>query len=282
VDVKGAAERKDRHTIASRVFVLVSDDAVNHKQAEVTKVPGSASHYYFDSMTGNPGEAESILRVGELSHFCPACFAGGNALQNCVAEGIGYGFKDVRITRDNEARTRPGKEVAKLSALRLKRALGFMSARRGGAAGGDYVLVFVSDVAEQGVEARAAQLGSNVGVLQLQDGEVLISGKMRRKHVMVRWLKPATKEMYYEAPVDDCAYEAVPVERIISSPFKMGAKKQSSQSRGGKRSAAGAGAAAASSSLPSPTLLVLPPGVLQAGKAVIRSDKTNFPTDATA
>ena len=85
--------------------------------------------------------------------------------------------------------------------------------------------------------------------------------------------------MYYAEPNGD--QHAVPLEKLVSPPFKMAVPpRAASSSSSSSSTAAAAAAAAAASSPPRKARWHLPSGVLQTAKALVVHDKRLFPADA--
>jgi hypothetical protein len=285
VEDASAAEvaRKQRHTIASRTFELILAEgmgAVSYQQLEVTSVKRSSVHYCFDGQT----EGDSVLLMSELSHFwtegqgyCHGCFQGRG--DDCTADNEVYTFSEVLMERNNDAGTKTTGDFIKATAHRLERAKGFFDRRRGEKAE-FWVLVYLSDVGD----ARQSQLDSNIVPVQLVTGDVLFTGAMKRAHVLAHWPSAVVYESKYTAP--STAVEPVPLEKVVSPLFKMFALRRAASSSSSSSTSFSSSYSSSSSAslsaalLPADGQFLLPPGVLQAAKAVIARDKEMFPPDA--
>ena len=229
----------------------------------------SSSHYCFDGQS----QSESKLMMSELSHFwtegkgfCSGCFEGN--YEECTADESIYKFTEVLTERNNDGGTRTTSDRTKATAHRLTRATEFFGRRRPAKAG-DWVLVYLSDVGD----ARNSQLGSDLVPVRLVDGKVLYTGAMRRAHVMAFW--PAAVKFEAEFSEVDGAAQAVPLEKVISPLIQLGVLQRRASS-----SSSSSSTSSALSAAPARAVYVLPPGALQAAKALIARDKELFPADA--
>jgi len=283
--------RKERHTIASRTFHLVPDDRVDHaRKTVVTPISGSSSRFCFDGLKGPSANdvsgSDATLVYSELSHYftasqghCQACFVGHP--EGCTADPAVYSMDDTLVERNDASRSKSTTDRTKATKHRLDRARdllrGGQNRGRGKAAAGDWVLIYLSDV--EGVRAEAK--GSALAAVRLVDGDVRTTGKMRRAHLLVHWPAVVTREMYYAEPNGD--QHAVPLEKLVSPPFKMAVPPRAASAAASSSSssaAAAAAAAAAASSPPRKARWHLPSGVLQTAKALVVHDKRLFPADA--
>ena len=154
------------------------------------------------------------------------------------------------MERNDASRSKSTTDRTKATKHRLDRARdllrGGQKRGRGKAAAGDWVLIYLSDV--EGVRAEAK--GSALAAVRLVDGDVRTTGKMRRAHLLVHWPAVVTREMYYAEPNGDL--HAVPLEKLVSPPFKMAVPPRAASAAASSSSSSAAAAAAVSSSSPPP------------------------------
>ena len=308
VDSQAAADRKDRHTIRGRKFRYVEDDEVNHRQSKCPGVAGSSSCYYFDGLKGRRNGA-TVLVFGELSHFCEKCFAGEFAKDS---EGRLTGTPDCDGWPDvyvyNEVIHVPtdavkGRSSVNTEATRVRSARALEFLKESGAfpraEPGDWVLIRIGDsYGVDGQSERDLELQGRVAPVQLVDGhDVDAEGGIKATKINQKGLQHSNrlclrtyvrcevveKERRYKLEslevCDDGTCEGSDggcskrhavrsaLESVVSRPFKM---------VGSPASAASSASSASSSSLGAVHTFVLPPGVVQAGRAVVAADAFAF------
>lgn len=132
-------------------FHYVDYGEVDHDGLDdVTEIPGLKSHYYFDGFAGRRKNA-STLTMGELSHFCAACFAGN--LPACDGTTAEYTFHELHCATKKtvagvglarEAQVAREARARKLLEARARKLL--RNGRNAGARAGDWVMIHIRDV----------------------------------------------------------------------------------------------------------------------------------------
>ena len=270
-EVLATEKRKERHSIRSRTFYFVADGDVAHGALpDVSGVHGSSFHFCFDGVKGNETNALDgfrTLTMSELSHVCEGCQTGDMAL--CDAPGEDYKFEEIQMQEVTESGGQRGDAAADTS-FRLKRGYEFLANGRHPGRGGDWVMVVLTSNDNGEI---TEQLGSSVVPMRLLSGTILTNAQLRRPHVEVHWPVPATKEFLYSPP--SSSVYRIPVEKIISLPFRM-----CDQARSAAASSSSSSSSSASSAAPAATAtfsassgnLVLPAGILQAAKSTVAAD----------
>lgn len=109
---------------------------------DVTEIPGLKSHYYFDGVSGRRKNA-STLTMGELSHFCAACFAGD--LDACDGSNEEYTFHELYCgTKKTVAGVGLAREAQVTREARARKLL--RNGRNAGARAGDWVMIHIRDM----------------------------------------------------------------------------------------------------------------------------------------
>ena len=162
----------------------------------------------------------------------------------CSADGPGFAYEDRAIQPEGATAGSQTRSQAEATKVRSLRGLKLLANNGVPAKVGDWVLIYISAPDRQGFM-------SNKTPVLLVSARVSRSGELRREHLDVQWPEEITKEFEYKF-VDGLVHP-VPLERVISGPFKMGSSTSSSSTRR-PRAASSAASSSSSSSSSSSTL----------------------------
>ena len=267
----------------------MEEGAVDHVRlalTEVTDVPDSSSCYLFDCCEGRRAESDVLtLNYGELSHFCDACWK-GDLVKPCTAKSSDGYFghsTTIRCTSASGLATRKANERKE----KLARAKNFIS----NAKSGEWILVRMSNTnhnSSGGQTQEEEELGGKFAPFQLIDqhavqGHKTIPKDNSKMYFLRVWDKGTCekKESRYSLPsLEKCSkancdgtacndrHEGrVALEDVISSSFRMPAKKQRAQRSSSSSS---------SSSSSNKAEFELSPSQSQKARAVVKHDNDKY------
>ena len=111
----------------------------------VSEIPGLKSHYYFDGVSGRRNNA-STLTMGELSHFCAACFAGN--LPECEGSTAEYTLHELHCaTQKTVAGVGLARDAQVSREARARKLL--RNGRNAGARAGGWVMIHIRDMYDE-------------------------------------------------------------------------------------------------------------------------------------